>query len=124
MPKAGKHPSGAPIDPEVEVDLLWAEAAGRAAKEQFIQERFVSKRKEFLDRLKKIKLKTMDHCSNRVKLTSAQGKLFVNQEQRNLAYQLLVKSQIMETPINIEELMQHPLSPIPHVLGSPDSYFA
>ncbi|KAF3859040.1 hypothetical protein F7725_021439, partial [Dissostichus mawsoni] len=36
--------SGAPIDPEVEADVLRAEAAGRAAKEQFIQERFISKR--------------------------------------------------------------------------------
>lgn len=58
--------------------MLRAEAAGRAAKEQFIQERFVSKRKEFLDRLKKLKLKTMDHCSKRVKLTSAQGKVDID----------------------------------------------
>lgn len=152
--------SGAPIDPEVEVDVLRAEAAGRAAKEQFIQERFVFKKKEFLDRLKKLKLKTMDHCSKRVKLTSEQGKvdidltytnctfhytkyillryvvfmpssflyfplqLFVYQEQSNLAYQLLVKSQIMEMPINLEELMRYPLSPVPHALGSPDGYFA
>uniref|UniRef100_UPI00358E5A97 uncharacterized protein n=1 Tax=Myxine glutinosa TaxID=7769 RepID=UPI00358E5A97 len=124
MPKAGKHrelepdpnqkgftnpwripdknrlysrASGAPIDPEVEADVLRAEAAGRAAKEQFIQERFVSKRKEFFDRLKKLKLKTMDHCSKR---------LFVYKEQSNLAFQLLVKSQIMEMPINLEELMR------------------
>ncbi len=121
---------------------------------------FVSKRKEFLDRLKKLKLKTIDHCSKRVKLTSAQGKvdidltytnctfhyakyillryvvfmpssflhfplqLFVYQEQSNLAYQLLIKSQIMEMPINLEELMRYPLSPVPHALGSPDGYFA
>ena len=65
--------SGAPIDPEVEVDMLRAEAAGRPAKEQFIQERFVSRRKDFFDRLKKLKLKTMDHCSKRVKLTSGEG---------------------------------------------------
>uniref|UniRef100_UPI00358E00C9 uncharacterized protein isoform X5 n=1 Tax=Myxine glutinosa TaxID=7769 RepID=UPI00358E00C9 len=116
--------SGAPIDPEVEADVLRAEAAGRAAKEQFIQERFVSKRKEFFDRLKKLKLKTMDHCSKRVKLTSAQGKRFVYKEQSNLAFQLLVKSQIMEMPINLEELMRYPLSPVPHALGSPDGYFA
>ncbi|KAK0148525.1 hypothetical protein N1851_011132 [Merluccius polli] len=46
--------SGAPIHPEVEVDVLRAEAAGRAAKGQFIQERFVSKGKEFFDRIKNL----------------------------------------------------------------------
>lgn len=70
--------SGAPMDPEVEADVLRAEAAGRAAKELFIQERFVSKREQFLDRLKKLKLKTMDHCTKRVKLTSAQGKVDID----------------------------------------------
>ena len=50
--------------------------------------------------------------------------LFVYQEQSNLTYQLLVKSQIMEMPINLEELMRYPLSPVPHALGSPDGYFA
>ena len=133
--------------------MLRTEAAGRPAKEQFFQDRFVSK-KEFFDRLKKLKLKTMDHCSKRVKLTSAQGKvdidltytnctfhytkytllrsvvfmpssflyfplqLFLYKEQSNLAYQLLVKLQIMEMPINLEELMQYPLSPVPHAQSS------
>lgn len=50
--------------------------------------------------------------------------LFVYQEQSNLAFQLLVKSQIMEMPINLEELMRYPLSPVPHALGSPYGYFA
>lgn len=70
--------SGAPINPEVEVDVLRAEAAGKAAKEQFIDERFVSKKKGFFERLKKLKLKTMDHCSKKVKLTSAQGKVDID----------------------------------------------
>ncbi|KAF3837908.1 hypothetical protein F7725_009676 [Dissostichus mawsoni] len=100
--------SGAPIDPEVEADVLRAEAAGRAAKEQALH--FQEKR--LLDRLKKLRLKTMDYCSKRDKLTSAQGKLFVYKEKSNLAFQLLVKSQIMEMPINLEELMRYPLSPV------------
>ena len=50
--------------------------------------------------------------------------LFLYQEQSNLAYQLLVKPKIMEMPINLEELMRYPLSPICHALGSPDGYFA
>ena len=70
--------SGAPIDPEVEKDVLQAEAAGKAAKQQFIDERFVSKKKEFFEPLKKQKLKTMEHCNKKVKLTSAQGKVDIN----------------------------------------------
>ncbi|KAL7385243.1 hypothetical protein ABVT39_018114 [Epinephelus coioides] len=37
---------------------------------------------------------------------------------------LLVKSQMMEMPIDLDELMRYPLSPVPHALGSPDGYFA
>ena len=67
--------SGAPVDPEVEVDVLQAEAAGRAAKEQFINERFVCKSKAFFERIKKLKLRTMDQSNKKVKLTSAKGKV-------------------------------------------------
>ncbi|KAI4813894.1 hypothetical protein KUCAC02_003115 [Chaenocephalus aceratus] len=95
MPKAGKHR-----------ELEPAQIKKSELAEQFIQERFISKRKDFFDRLKKLTLKTMDYCSKRVKLTSAQVKLFVYKEQNSLAFQLLVKSQIMEMPINLEELMR------------------
>ncbi|KAI4809457.1 hypothetical protein KUCAC02_018336 [Chaenocephalus aceratus] len=103
MPKTGKHRELEPAQ------IKKSELAVQS--EQFIQERFISKRKDFFDRLKKLTLKTMDYCSKRVKLTSAQGKLFVYKEQSNLAFQLLVTSQIMEMPINLEELMRYPLSP-------------
>ena len=46
------------------------------------------------------------------------------QEQSNLAFQLLVKSQMLDKPINIKELMHYPLSPVPHALGTPDGFFA
>ena len=46
------------------------------------------------------------------------------QEQSNLAFQLLVKSQVLDMPISLEELMHYPLSPVPHALGSPDGFFA
>ncbi|XP_049337187.1 uncharacterized protein LOC111196954 [Astyanax mexicanus] len=116
--------SGAPVDPEVEVDVLQAEAAGRAAKEKFIDERFVSKKKGFFEPLNKLKLKTMYHSSKKIKLTSAQGKVFMYQEQSNLAFQLLVKSQMLDMPFDLEELMHYPLSPVPHALGTPDGFFA
>ena len=67
--------SGAPINQEVEVDVLKAENAGRAAKEKFIRERFISQEKGFFDPLKKLNLRTMDHCNKIIKLTSTRGKV-------------------------------------------------
>ena len=37
---------------------------------------------------------------------------------------LLLKSQMLDTPADLEELMHYPLSPVPHALGSPDGFFA
>ena len=55
--------------------MLQAEAAGRAAKEQLISERFVCKSKAFFERVNKLKLRTMDQSNKKVKLTSAKGKV-------------------------------------------------
>ena len=52
-----------------------------------------------------------------------QLQLFMYQEQSNLTFQLLVKSQMLDKPINIKELMHYPLSPVPHALGMPDGFF-
>ena len=46
------------------------------------------------------------------------------QDQCNLAFQLLVKSQMLDMPIDLKELMHYPLSPVPHALGTPDGFFA
>ncbi|KAI4821039.1 hypothetical protein KUCAC02_028991 [Chaenocephalus aceratus] len=124
MPKAGKHRELEPAQikkSELAVQSVISAINGFTNPWRIPDK---SRLKDFFDRLKKLTLKTMDYCSKRVKLTSAQGKLFVYKEQSNLAFQLLVKSQIMEMPINLEELMRYPLSPVPHALGSPDGYFA
>ncbi len=46
------------------------------------------------------------------------------QEQGNLALTLLVKSQLLDTPLNLDELMCYSLSPVPHCLGTPDGFFS
>lgn len=46
------------------------------------------------------------------------------QEQSNLAFTLLVKSQLLDEPLNLDELMRYCLSPVPHCLGTPDEFFA
>ena len=69
--------SGAPAAPDVEFDVLRAEAAGKKSKEAFIQDRFVSGSSEelFFEPIKKLKLKTMDASNKTVKLTASQGKV-------------------------------------------------
>ena len=45
------------------------------------------------------------------------------QEQSDVAFQLLVKSQLLAKPLDIDELMSYPLSPVPHCFGTPDGFF-
>ena len=46
------------------------------------------------------------------------------QEQGNLAFQLLVKSQLLKEPLDLNELMRYSLTPVPHSLGTPDGFMA
>ena len=46
------------------------------------------------------------------------------QEQGEIAFKLLVKSQLMEQPINLSELMKYALTPVPHSLGTPHGFLA
>lgn len=64
--------SGAPASPEMELDVLHAEAAGKEAKEVFIRDRFANGFSEtlFFEPVKRQKLKTMEasnpaHCLTR-----------------------------------------------------------
>ena len=43
-------------------------------------------------------------------------------EQSDLAFVLLVKSQQLEEPIDLAELMKYSLTPVPHSLGTPDGF--
>ena len=69
--------SGAAASTAVEVDVLRAEAAGKAAKAEFIEKRFKDKESTvtFFDPVKKLKLQTMEMRNKTAKLTSSQGKV-------------------------------------------------
>ena len=69
--------SGAPLSPEVELDVLCAEAAGKEAKELFIRDRYVNGSTEtlFFEPITMQKLKTMEDSNKTVKLTASQGKV-------------------------------------------------
>jgi hypothetical protein len=67
--------SGAAVTMDVEKDVLRAEAAGKAAKANFIQRLQNGGQGSFFDPIKKQKLKNMENCNKKVTLTSAQGKV-------------------------------------------------
>ena len=120
--------SGNQAAPDVENDVLTSEEVGRKAKIQFIHERLQKTSddggKDFFDKLTKPKLKTMERANKKVKLSSVQGKAVQYQEQGDIAFQILVKSQLLPKPIDIAELMTYSLTPVPHSLGTPDGYMA
>lgn len=68
--------SGAPVSPEVEVDVLRADALGKELKEKFIKERLQGgDPTSFFDKLPRQKLRRMVDSNKKVKLTSSQGKV-------------------------------------------------
>lgn len=44
-------------------------------------------------------------------------------QQSDLAFTLLVKSQQLQVPLDLDILMQYPLTPVPHTLGTADGFF-
>ena len=113
------------MSPEVELDVICTEAAENEAKETFIYDHFINRSSEdlFFEPIKKLKLKTMDSCDKMIKLASSQGKIIQYREQSDLAFMLLVKSQLLDLPLNLDELMRYSLTPVPYSLGTADVFF-
>ena len=80
--------------------------------------------KHFFDPVTRQKLKTMEDANKTVSLSTSKGKLIQYKEQRDLAFKLLVKSQMLSAPVDLDVLLTYPLSPVPHCLGTPDGFFA
>ena len=117
--------SGCRVPPAVECDVLRAEAVGKQEKETFIQDRLSpDSTKGFFDRLKKVKLLTMEQNNKKAKLTTSEGRVVQYREQGDIAFQLLVKSQLLEEPLSIDDIMCYCLTPVPHSIGTPDGFMA
>lgn len=80
--------------------------------------------KDFFDRLPRLKLKSMEQTNKITKLKTSQGNVIRFQEQGDLAFQLLIKSQLLANPISIPEMMTYSLTPVPHCLGTPDGFMS
>uniref|UniRef100_UPI00358FA82B uncharacterized protein n=1 Tax=Myxine glutinosa TaxID=7769 RepID=UPI00358FA82B len=100
-----------------------AEAVGKAAKADFIRRLESGEPESFFNPIKRKKLKTMEASNKKITLTSSQGKVIQYQEQSNLAFLLLVKSQSQDEPLDLGELMKYCLMPVPPSLGTPDGFF-
>ena len=44
-------------------------------------------------------------------------------DQSDLAFMLLIKSQHLDEPLDIEEMMRYSSTPVPHSLGTADGFF-
>ena len=102
--------------------MLRAEAIGREGKEIIIKKRLQQKLK-FFDPIKKLKLKTMAITAKSVKVKSSANKVIELKQQGNIAFQLLLRSQDVNAPMNLEKVMTYQLTPIPYCLGTTDGFF-
>ena len=80
--------------------------------------------KHFFDPVTRQNLKSIKDANKTVSLTTSKGKLIQYQEQRDLVFKLLVRSQMLNAPIDLNVLISYSLSHVPHCLGTPDGFFS
>lgn len=66
----------------------------------------------------------MEKANKKVKLASDKGNVIKHQEQRDTAFQILLRSQVLNQPVKTEELMTYSITPVPHCIGTPDGFMA
>ena len=116
--------SGAPMPEDIERDILRADRVGKALKADFISNRLgYASSACFFDPLPKQNLKNMECNNKKVTLKTSEGKLIQYQEQSNLAFRLLVKSQTLNEPIDLNILCGYSLVPTTTVFATPDGFF-
>ncbi|GFR63838.1 hypothetical protein ElyMa_000165100 [Elysia marginata] len=91
--------SGSPAPADIANDVLNAEQKGRQERDKFIGERLkkaAETAKDFFERLPQMKLKTLEKTNKSLKLATSKGNFIRFKEQGDLAFQLLVKSQLLD----------------------------
>ena len=58
------------------------------------------------------------------KLTTSDGKIIQYKEQKDLAFTLLIKSQFLDEPLDLGELLTYSLFPAPYIFATSDGFFA
>eukprot|EP00794_Sanderia_malayensis_P002105 gene2104-2390_t len=115
--------SGAAASDEVAEAVMNAEEIGKAAKEQFINER-LEKNEKFFEPIKRQKLKRLCDMNKKTTVMTSKNQVVELKQQGNIALQLLIKLQRQGETVDLKELMCYPLMPVPSSIGTPDGFLA
>ena len=106
--------------PEIENDLLQAEAFGEKAYKTFCKDRLESDpaRVKFHDKMTKLKLKTFGDLSKKMKVHKGTSKEVIIKADRALFAQMIIIAENRKLKMN--DVLCHPLGPLPWSLASAD----
>ena len=106
---------------DVTTDLMKAHEIGEKCYETFKEERLqkIPQVKKFHDPLKANKLKTFSYLGKKKQVTSG-GRTVVLKADRSLFGRIVVMAQGRN--LQMEEILSHPLGPLPWALATPDSF--
>ena len=106
--------------PEIERDLLQAEALGEKAFRTFSCERLESNppKVKFNDPMKKMKLKTFADLAKKSKVSKAAGKEVVIKADRAVFAQMIIIAE--NRKLKISDVLCHSLGPLPWALATAD----
>ena len=102
---------------DVTRDLLDAHQLGNAAYEKFQSERIEANPHQFHDRLPKLKLKTFSHLKHQVKSVHKNKETVLKADHKLFGQMVLIAN---SRNLDIREVLQHPLGPIPWSLANCD----
>ena len=114
--------SGAPVPPDIEVDILRADASGLESRNKFVKDR-LEKSKDFFVSIKRSGLKTMADMNKSVTVKTSDNKLVEYKNQGNVIAKLLVKA-LEGEKLDLDQIMKFCLTPIPYCLATADGYLA
>ena len=72
----------------------------------------------FLDSIKRSKLKTFESANKKVMVKTSDKRLIEYQQQGNLAFQFLAQAEYLDKKINMKLLMSFPITPVPLSIGT------
>ena len=70
--------------------------------------------------VKRMNLKTFADKNKTAKVLKSKNKVIEYKQKGNIAFKLLVQSQMQEERLSMKELMAYPLTPIPYSIGTAD----
>ena len=114
--------SGAPVPLNVEIDFMEAEFRENNQKYDFTWVRLASggSKDLFFEPIPQLKVKAMAACNKTAKLTTSDGKIIQHKEQSDIGFMLFIKSQVLEEPLNLDQLLTYSLFPI---FATADGFF-